>query len=249
MNWKNTAAVFLLLANVSALAANVQEANPQADVAAEDIPQTVTVHGVRDPAIAPYADAYRMLGTVREASGGKVDLLIRLLSATSLQPIPDLELSLRGETISEKLRLSPDGFLEVPLDKRYLDDRAEILTNKKKGSVRVEFYFVPKLPQEGITYGDMAASIGAAKRAVKEIVPWYLRMLGSSIDKVRLCYPDEGRQIGLSRGESATRPASSAQKSMLTKETVYCAAFDAREVASAQDTIVTAPLGWVALFD
>jgi hypothetical protein len=156
MNWKVMVAMFLLLANVSALAANVREASPEAGVAAEDIPQTVTVHGERDPAIAPYADAYRMLNTVREASGGKVDLLIRLLSATSLQPIPDLELSLRGETISEKLTLSPDGFLDLPLDNRYLDDKAEILTNKKKGSVRVEFYFVPKLPQEGITYGDMA---------------------------------------------------------------------------------------------
>lgn len=249
MNWKNMAAVFLILANVSALAANAQEAHPQADAAGENVPQTITVHGVRDPAMAPYPDAYKMLSTVRGVSGGRVDLVIRLLSAKSLQPIPDLELFLRGETISEKLTLSPDGFLDVPLEKRYLDDKAEFLTNKKKGSVRVELYFVPKLPQEGITYGDMAASIGAAKRAVKEILPWYLRLFGSSIDKVRLCYPDKGREIGLSNSQPATRPASSEQKSMLTKATVYCAAFGAGEVATAQDTVVTAPPGWVALFD
>jgi len=248
MNWKNMAAMSLILANVSTLAANAQEARLQADVG-EDAPQTVTVRGIRDPAMAPYADAYKMLQTVRKTSGGTVDMVIRLLSAKSLQPIPDLEIFLQGETILKKLTLSPDGFLDVPMEEHYLDDKAEFLTNKKKGSVRVEFYFVPKLPQERMTYGDMLVSIIAAKRAIKEILPWYLRLLGSSIEEIHLCYPDKGRKIGLSNGEPATRSASREQKSMLTKEIVYCAAFGAHEVSTAQDTVVTAPPGWVALFD
>lgn len=222
-------------------------AKPAPDDALEPAAQTVTVRGVRDPAIAPYADAYAMLSKVREAGGGKVDLAIRVLSAKSLQPIPDLELTLQGRTIAEKLTLSPDGFLDVPLDKRYLDDGAEFITNKKKGSVRAEFYFVPILPKESFTYGDIAASITAARQASVKVLPWYIRLLTGGIDGVRLCYPDKGQALALSSG--AARPAASEQKNALTKATVYFTAFGAREAETAKETVVMAPPGWIALFD
>lgn len=214
---------------------------------AEAPPQTVAVRGVRDPAIAPYAEAYDMLTRVRAASRGKADMVIRVLSEKTLQPMPDLELSLTGATISEKLSLSPEGFLDVPLDRRYLDDKAEFVTNQKKGEVRAEFYFVPLLPGGTLTYGDMEASIAAAGRAVKQTIPWYIRLFAGGIDTVRLCYPDATRTIALSDG--TVRPASNEQKNMLSKETMYCASFGMREVAAAKGTGVTAPPGWVALFN
>jgi hypothetical protein len=245
MRFQHTVAA--LTACLPLLSAGAQETGPAPGATSETPAQTVTVHGVRDPAMAPYADAYDMLTKVREAGGGKVGMAIRILSAKSMQPIPDLELSLQGRTISEKLPLSPDGFLEVPLDKRYLDDKAEFLTNKKNGAVRAEFYFVPVLPKDALTYGDIAASIAAAKETRAKVLPWYFRLLTSGIEGVRLCYPDKGQEIGLSGG--AARPAASEQKNVLTKTTVYCAAFGKREVDAAQDTVVMAPPGWVALYE
>lgn len=204
-----------------------------------------------DPALGTYADLYTTLNTVHNVAAGKADMVMRVLSAASLQPLPDLEIALRGASSQEVLTLSPDGFLAVPLSAKYLADHAVFVTNKK-GLLRVENYFVPVLPQATLTYADIAASIGAGQRASSAVLPWYLRAFMGTItgtmQEIQFCYPDKGQRIAIDAGANANRPAAIAQKNPLSKQVVYCAAFTARETAAAPSTRITPPPGWVALF-
>lgn len=206
-----------------------------------------------DPALGTYANIYTTLNTVHSAAAGKAEMVIRVMSAASLQPLPDLAIALRGTSTQDALTLSPDGFLAVPLSEKYLADRAVFVTNKK-GLLRVEDYFVPVLPQATLTYADIAASIAAGRRASSAVLPWYLRAFTGDMQAIQFCYPAQGRRILIDAGAGAgadagaTRPAAIAQKNPLSKQVVYCAAFTARETAAAPATRITPPPGWVALF-
>lgn len=190
-----------------------------------------------------------MLTKIQKVSNGNMDMAIRIVSAQSMQPMPGLEISLQGDSNFEKLTLSPQGFLSVPLSPERLADKAVFLTNKKKGSIKVEYFFVPILPKEQLRYADIAASIAAAKRARAEVVPWYMRMLVPAIQEMRICYPNNKQVITIANGTALTRPATAEQKSMLTKETVYCAAFNGQETEAAKNSLVTLPPGGTPLFN
>jgi hypothetical protein len=165
------------------------------------------MHGVRDPAMMPYAQAYDILTRV-----GKAD----------------------------------DGRLTVPLDGKYVADKADFVTNKKNGSIKAHMILVPLLPRENLTHADLGASLAAARLAIAELMPWYLRLLFGRVHQVRLCYPEAGVLVGT--GADARRIARDEEQNPLNGKTVYCAGFDAGEVEGAAPTAVDAPPGWVALF-
>jgi hypothetical protein len=208
--------------------------------------QTVILRGVRDPAIAPYKDFYGVLSGLRKVTDGKVELVVRILSKASSQPVPGLEITLQGDRISEPLTLSPAGFLSVPVSETYLADNAVFLTNQKKGSLTVEMHLVPVLPKNSLTYGDINASIATGRRALAEILPWYIRLFVGKLNEIKLCYPDSKREIATANG--APRLADREEKNPLDKQPVYCAAFTEKETAAAKDTAILAPPGWVALY-
>lgn len=211
--------------------------------------QTVQVTGVRDPVMLPYEKAFDTLTRINKVSDGKMDMLIRVVSAQTNQPLPDLEVGLQGNVNQEKLTLSPDGFLTVPLSQSRLDDKAVFVTNKKKGSLKVEYFFVPKLPKDSFRFGDIAASIAAANRAREEVMPWYLRLLSPSIKEVLICYPNDKNEISVFNGAAAERPAVDEQRSSLVKSIVYCARFNEDETVAARNSVVTPAPGWKALFN
>jgi hypothetical protein len=245
------ASAMLAAACASVQPAGAQEHAPAPNPSADEAVQTVVLRGVRNPDIAPYKDFYDVMAKVRKAGGGKVDLLPRVVSKQSGQPVPDLEVTLRGDTTSEKVALAPDGFVTISFDERYLADHAEFLTNKRQGTLNAEIHLVPALPKTNLTYGDIAASIAAVRQTLATMIPWYLRLFSGRVNEVKLCYPDNGRVIAIADGSSSsnTRPAAKEQQSPLTKETVYCAAFTDKETQAARDTPVAPPPGWVALFD
>ena len=245
-NLKFVGQILVVAAYAAQSLASAQEAAPAPE--GEGTVQTVQISGVKDPEIMPYEKAYDMLSRVRKVSDGKMDMVIRVLSAQTLKPIPDLEISLQGEQSFEKLALSPEGFLTIPLKTEALADKAVFLTNKKKGSLRVEYFFVPKLPKENLRYGDIAASIAAAKRVRAEVLPWYLRAILPAISEVRICFPDNKQVVIISNAETVSRPALIEQKNMLTKETVYCGHFTDDETGAAKDSVVTPAPGWTPLF-
>lgn len=211
--------------------------------------QVIQVTGVRDPAMLPYQTAFDMLTRIDKVSNGKVNMLVRVTSAQNGRPVPDLEVTLQGSTNTEKLALSPNGLLAIPLSQGRLDDKAVFLTNKKKGSLKVEYFLVPELAAGSFSFDDVAASMSAARRAHKEILPWYLRLFIPAIKEVRICYPDNGKEIMIAGAGATTRPATVEQKSIVTKETVYCAAMNEDETTAAPRTVVTPAPGWTALFN
>ena len=218
----------------------------RAQEAAEEPLQSVTVSGVRDPAIVPYETFHGMLSKVRKVGADKVDVVVRVSAKETRLPVPGLEIALQGEQTFQKLALSPDGLLDIPVDPALLADKASFVTNKKKGSLTGEFFFIPKVPRENLRYADMAASIAAAKRALAELMPWYVRLIAPSIKRMSICYPDAQQVVGVAGAIS--RPANIKETNMLNKRTVYCAHFSARETEAAPDSVVTAPGDWTPLY-
>ena len=233
------AALFALPAALS----HAQSAAP------EEVP-AVQITGVRDPAMMPYKEAYQFLSRIGKVSGDRIESVIRVLSAKTKKPVPGLELHLRGDQTFEKIPVSAQGVVSVPLNERALADHAEFVTNQKKGTLQADLRLLPRLPSENPTYGDVLASLDAGRRAVKELIPWYLRLFVGSLKTVAICYPDNTRQVqvrGLS-GAIAVRPASKAHWDTVQDQQVFCADFAAGERDIASDSVITAPPGWLALF-
>jgi hypothetical protein len=215
----------------------------------EDVPsQSVQVVGVRDPAMLPYKTAHDILTKIAGASDGRVGVLIKVVSAQSRQPFPDLHISLQGDNFFENVSVSTDGLITVPISQAAYDGNAEFLTNKKKGALHIELYLVPVLAPDSMTYGDITASIDAARRAMRQLVPWYLRMLAPSIDTIGICYPDNGRSIAISGAAELGRAASTEAKSQVTDGKVFCASFSSIEHGLTKGSIISPPVGWEAIF-
>ncbi|MEC5163975.1 MULTISPECIES: hypothetical protein [unclassified Janthinobacterium] len=210
--------------------------------------QIVQVTGVRDPAILPYKIAYEMLSKIAGASNDRVRLLIKVVSSETGKPIPDLEIILRGDKTFEKVRMSPAGFLTIPLSQEAYDENAEFLSNKKKGALRVQFYLEPKLPAENFSYGDIADGIDAARAALTHIVPWYWRMLMPSLKGIGICYPDNKQSVLISNSAETARPAASEESHNVTEAKVYCANFSAKERGIARDSVISPASGWDPIF-
>lgn len=237
-----------LIAAACTLSGGLSAQENPSDASADAPIQSVRVNGVRDPAMMPYEMVYSMLTKVGQASQGKVDMVVKVVSAKTMQPMPDLEVALRGEKEFEQLPLTADGFLTVPLSQARVDDKAVFLTNKKKGSLKVEFFFVPRLPAQQLRLGDIADSIAAARQARTHLVPWYLRPFFPSISEIKLCYPDDKQHVTVAANAPVTRPANVEQKSYITREPVFCASFTSAEASAARDTLITLPAGFSALF-
>lgn len=210
--------------------------------------QSVLVSGVRDPAIMPYKQAYELLNKIAAVSKGHVQVLIKVTSSASRLPLPDLELSLRGEKTFEKLSISPSGFITVPLSRDVYDDNAEFLTNKKKGSLHVDIYLVPKLSAEALSYGEIVDAIDAARSALAQLVPWYVRLVMPSIKDISICYPDNKQAVSVSNSAEAVRFANSEETSVMTRGKVFCAHFSSTERTIRRDSILTPASGWEAFF-
>ncbi len=232
----------LTIAGLSASQAGAQTSEPEAAA------QVVRVTALRDPAILPYKKAYEFMSQVAGVSHNRVHLAIRVFSAKDRLPIPDLDITLRGEHTFTKIAIGPTGLLSVPLDEAIYADNADFVTNKKKGELVADITLVPTLPAEAMTYGDIVDSIESARRARAEILPWYLRMVLPNIKKVGLCYPDSLRVVSISKSEEASRSALSEEKDRASAGTVFCALFSPDESGIARDSLIAAPAGWEPIF-
>lgn len=210
--------------------------------------QSVRVAGVRDPAILPYKKAHDLISAVDRASKGYVQLRIRITSSATKAPIDHLTIALEGEQTHETLAISPDGFVTVPLNQTAYAEGAEFITNQKKKTLRVEFFLLPTLAPNAIAYADIAAAIGAARRALSDVVPWYLRLLMPSIHNVGICYANKQQNVVIRHSGGDTTRAAIEQNSNALNHAVFCANFSAKENFAADSVIVPAP-GWEALFN
>ncbi len=217
---------------------------------AEAVPdelQSVEVKAVRDPAIMPYKMAYELMTKVRAASKDKVQIQIRITSAKTHAPIPNLSIYLDGKNTRQQLDISATGFVNVPLDQAAYADGAEFVTNQKKGSMEVHVLLLPKLPQDVFKYADISESIEAAQMAIKELVPWYFRLFMPSVNSIGICYAGQNQTVLVKGSEEQQLPANSDATDPL-KNKVHCARFAAKDVAKEKGNLIMPATGWQAIY-
>lgn len=217
---------------------------PEADVPE----QNVQIVSVRDPAIMPYKAAYETLKKVADSSHGRVRFVIKVTSEKTHAPFTDLEITLQGDKTFEKLAISPEGYLTVPLSQAAYDDHADFLTNKKKGTLRVEFFLVPALAGESFSYADVSSSIESARAALAQILPWYVRLVMPSVKQIGICYPDKTQVVSISGSAEAVRAATAEETDPVTEAKVYCAKFSSSERGLGQESMIAPAGGWVSVY-
>jgi len=209
--------------------------------------QSVEVKAIRDPAIMPYKVAYELMSKVRAASKDKVQILIRITSSKTHAPVPNLNIYLDGKNTHQQLEISATGFVNVPLDQAAYADGAEFVTNQKKGSMEVNILLLPKLPQDVFKYSDISESIEAAQLAIKELVPWYLRIFMPSVSGIGICYAGQNQTVLVKGSEEQQLPANSDATDPL-KNKVHCARFAAKDAAKEKGNLIMPASGWQAIY-
>ena len=206
--------------------------------------QGVEVKGVKDPAFMPYRQAYDLATGASQATGGHADLVIRVTSSRTHQPMPDLRLRIVGEHSDAPVPIATDGILDLPLDSTFYDDGADIVANMPKKSLTVDIHVVPRFASAQLRFEDLLAATSAGQAALARIVPWYVRLVLPSVHGVGLCYPATGQSV---EAAGDTRPASEVATDP-KGATVYCANFSAKEAAAHREAALQAPDGWQALY-
>ncbi len=190
-------ALVLLLSPLAALADEEPPA-PTADTPTEKL----VVKGVRDPAIMPYADAYKFFSQIDRVEHDKVRMRMQVKSADKSVKPTDIRVRLIGDNTDIDVPLGEEGDIEVPRSEAALADKAEFVTNQKKDSLQVHLTLTPNLPvADQVSYADALASADQARRLVKEIVPWYFRLLISDPNAMRACFEREGGEAALIAGD------------------------------------------------
>ncbi len=209
--------------------------------------EAVEVKGLKNPALMPYRKAYDLAAGVQQAGGSHARLAIRVTSAESHQPMPDLSLRIVGENTDARVPVSPDGHVDLPLDKAFYDDKADIVANKLAKALKVDIHVVPRLPAGEIRFADLAQATSAGQAALAQIVPWYVRTLMPSLHGVGLCYPGQGQEVTFGEDKPATRAASEVDTDP-DEVKVFCARFASEELAANPRALLKAPQGWEALY-
>lgn len=226
--------------------------NAQPQAGSADAPgamQTVEVSGVRDPAMLPYPKAYELLSALDSAGGRHVAMRFRVLGAKSGQPVPGLVITLKSASVEERLPISPEGLLSLPLNKTAYAEGAELTTNRRKGSLKLGVSLTPRLPDDGVSYGYLRESIKLAQGARRELLPWYLRLVTPNVGGIGLCFAQAGRRLTLrgAGGEIRELDTDGAGEDDMGT-TLHCHVFSGTESGMAlDDTILPAP-GMQAVF-
>ncbi|MCX9155397.1 hypothetical protein OPU71_04595 [Niveibacterium sp. 24ML] len=183
-----------LLALLFAPLASLGDDTPPTDSAA----QTVVVKGVRDPAMMPYRDAYEFANRIERVPHDKVRVKLQLRPRDKATRQADLRLRLAGENVEIAVPLSEDGEFAVPRSPEALADQAEFVTNQKRGNVSLAITLQPTLPiAPQIAYADALEAATQARALIKEIVPWYYRLLVADPNALRICFERADAQATL----------------------------------------------------
>jgi len=236
------------LAPCAASSLHAQEVAAPAASSASAASQVVEVAPtVRNPAMMPYRKACDLLAKVDKAGAHRLHAVFRVTSQASHQAMPDLRVAIEGEKTHLQVPVSSTGLIELPVDPSAYADDADLVANKPKQTLAVDFFVVPELPAGNIRYADLAQSASTAQAAVSQIVPWYLRLLMPSIKGVGLCYPDAGHAVAIEGAAQAMRAADVPADDVAGNK-VFCARFPEEETSRDVDRRVVPQDGWEALF-
>lgn len=217
--------------------------------AADAPPQTIEVVGVKDPAIMPYAQAYDILSKVNAVVGERVQVQFRITSTKTAAPIPGLTLAIRSTSVDQPLDVAADGTLMIPLNPVAYTEKAEFITNQRKGTLQFDISLRPRLAGDEIAYQTVKEGIALAREAVAQLLPWYLRMVMPSVRRIGVCYPEPGHQVTVRNqlGETHSLHADNQKETDLDKP-LHCLLLSANESAMADGDMLLPEPGWRAIY-
>ena len=187
-------ALLLLLLSPCALA--------QDDVANEQPVQVVQISGTRDPALLPYADVVMLRSVFAEAPGaGAIRAGIKVSSKQDGGKVENLHVNFAANGKQTELPLK-SGFVllsELPTSE---DPKAEFLTNKRKGSLRIEILLTVELKDsQHFTLGELARTMEQGNKIRSTVLPWYLRLVVPKFQRADVCFAAPGGSASIIRGE------------------------------------------------
>ncbi len=161
----------LLLACASASA---QEA-PEADA---ETPQVVEVGGVKNPELKSYKVMLKGVDAFEEHRkyAPAAPMKFRLVSTTPGAPVDGVTLRIAGDNTSENIPIAADGTFVLPRIQAAIDDKADLVTNKKKSAVRWRGdIHTPGVPANARRLGDLRMECEIGWAVNREDIPFLIR--------------------------------------------------------------------------
>jgi hypothetical protein len=151
-----------------------QEAEPAATPA-----EKVEVSSIKDPELQPYRRMVRGLDAWQEkrALAPQAELRFELWTKEGKPASPEgLQLRIAGDKVDIALPLDADATFVLPRSQEALDDKADLLSNRKKDQVRWRPRVrSPGVPENARRLGDLRLECEVSMAIRKEEVPMIMR--------------------------------------------------------------------------
>ena len=157
-------------------------AQAQDATAPEDSPgeQIVDVHGTRDPDLQPYRTMLKGLDAFADHQrlAPAAPLRFKLLAATPAISMTGATLRLEADNLSIAIPLANDGTFALARDKTAFDANADLVSNKKRSTVRWRPSIVtPGLPANVRRLGDLRLECEVRWAVEQDALPFMRRNL------------------------------------------------------------------------
>ena len=159
------------------LCAQAQDASAPEDSPGEQI---VDVHGTRDPDLQPYRTMLKGLDAFADHQrlAPAAPLRFKLLAATPAISMTGATLRLEADNLSIAIPLANDGTFALARDKTAFDANADLVSNKKRSTVRWRPSIVtPGLPANVRRLGDLRLECEVRWAVEQDALPFMRRNL------------------------------------------------------------------------
>ncbi|RZA33854.1 MAG: hypothetical protein EOP92_18715 [Lysobacteraceae bacterium] len=167
------------LSIIAALLAMAAPSFAQEGVPAPDSAETVQVSSIKDPALQPYGRMVRGLDAWEEkrALAPNASLRFELLTLEGKMAAPEgLQLRLAGDKVDLALPIDTDASFVLPRSQEALDDRADLVLNRKKDQMRWRPRIrSPGVPENARRLGDLRLECEVQQAVRKEEIPLLYR--------------------------------------------------------------------------
>lgn len=148
--------------------------------AGEPVALAVDVHGTRDPDLLPYRTMLKGLDAYADHQrlAPAAPLRFRLLAATPATSMAGATLRLEADNLSIAIPLAADGTFTLARDKTAFDANADLISNKKRSTVRWRPSIVtPGLPPNVRRLGDLRLECEIRWAVEQDALPFMRRNL------------------------------------------------------------------------
>ena len=158
--------------------AQTQAQAPEAPEADAETPQVVEVGGVKNPELKSYKVMLKGVDAFDEHRkyAPAAPMKFKLVSATPGGSVDGVTLRIAGDNTSENVPVAVDGTFVLPRIQAALDDKADLVTNKKKSLVRWRGdIHTPGVPANARRLGDLRMECEIGWAVNKEDISFLIR--------------------------------------------------------------------------